>query len=77
MIEISPDRLCDAATACMRAFHDDRARDWEMLPVQLWDTEVGDQWYRGFLKSEIVQAEAFLHRLGLLPRRTPTPGGPS
>lgn len=67
--EIHPDRLCAAADACLEAFRQAVGYGWSMLPVQLWDTYVGDRCYRGFLKDEIVQAQAFLIRLGAIPRR--------
>ena len=65
---ISPERLCDAAVVCLRAAAEagDITGDPWPFPLDLWDTDLGERHYRGFLKMEITEASRFLVRLGYI-----------
>lgn len=65
---INADRLCDAAIVCLRAASEagDLTGDPWPFPADLWDTELGERHFRGFLKLEIVEASRFLVRLGYI-----------
>ena len=67
--EINADRLCDAATNCLRAHHEAKTLTGKCItPMELWDTDIGERFYRGYLKFEIQEAERFLVRLGMIGR---------
>ena len=65
---INPDRLCDASVVCLRAAAEagELTGDSWPFPLDLWDTDLGERHYRGFLKIEIAEASRFLVRLGYI-----------
>lgn len=67
---INADRLCDAAVVALRAAAEagELTGDAWPFPLDLWDTEIGERHFRGFLKVEILEASRFLVRLGYIPQ---------
>jgi hypothetical protein len=65
---INPERLCDASVVCLRAAAEagNLTGDSWPFPLDLWDTDLGERHFRGFLKIEIAEASRFLVRLGYI-----------
>ena len=64
------DRLCRAADAAIHAVNAAQVQGWGWVdPVRLWGSLIGDRWMVGFKIHEIVEARAFLERLGIAPWR--------